>query len=111
MHSFEGDKIEWIKELEERKERLDCRIADLERSITNIDWKVSVLQKFKEKIDEKILRVNHPQLIVERTDMEMKRLAKLKGEKREERAQLILDREFCETLVTYLRSQPEFLKW
>lgn len=107
MQEKETEAEEWIKELEKRRENCDKKIAELDGEISRIEWRIARLQEFQRNIEADIIKVGHPELMVERAELEMKNLAQLKGEKRESKVEVVTEREFCNTLIGYLRSHPQ----
>jgi hypothetical protein len=107
MQEKESEIVNWIKELEKKKGKLDLEIDELDQEIARIDWRITQLGEFKKQIKERVIQIVHPEVIVEKTQLEIKKLAQLKGERREYRGELTVDREFCKSLVSYLGSKLE----
>ena len=107
MQEKESEVTEWIEELEKRREDCDKKITELNGEISRMEWRIARLQEFQKNIEAGIIQVDHPELMVERTQLEMKNLAQLKGEKREIKIEEVTDREFCNALISYLRSYPQ----
>jgi len=107
MQEKESEIVNWIKELEERREKLDLEIDELDGEIARINWRITQLGEFKKQIEERVIQIAHPEVIVEKTQLEIKKLAQLKGGRKEHRGEVTVDREFCKSLVSYLRSKLE----
>ena len=107
MQETESQIVEWVKELEERRGKLVLEIDELDREIARINWRMTQLGEFKRKIEEGVIQVAQPQLIAEKTEQEIKKLARLKGERREHKGEIAVDREFCKSLLSYLLSKLE----
>ena len=107
MQEKEAEIVKWIKELEERRKKLDLEIDELDQKISRIEWRITQLEEFKRRIEEGAIQIAHPEVIAEKTELEIKKLAQLKGEKREHKGEITVDREFCNSLVNYLLSKLE----
>jgi hypothetical protein len=105
MPERESEIAKWIKELEERRGKLDLEIDEQNLEIAQIQWKMTQLREFKRGIEEGAIQVAQPEVIAEKTQEEIKNLARLKGERREHKGEIVRDREFCHSLLSYLRSQ------
>jgi len=107
MQEKESEIVNWIKELEERREKLDLEIDELDGEIARINWRITQLGEFKKQIEEGVIQIAHPEVIAEKTQLEIKKLAQLKGGRKEHKGEVTVDREFCKSLVSYLRSKLE----
>jgi len=107
MQEKESEIVNWIKELEERREKLDLEIDELDQETARINWRITELGEFKRKIEEEVIEIAHPEVIVERAELEIKKLAQLKGGRKEHKGEVTVDREFCKSLAGYLRSKLE----
>ena len=107
MQEQESEIVKWIKELKERREKLDRQISELDRETGEINSRITQLEEFKRKIEEEAIEIAQPEIIGEKAEVEMKALARLKGEKSERRGEIVVEREFCNALVNYLRSKLE----
>jgi len=107
MQEKESEIVNWIKELEEKRGKLDLQIDELDRETARIKWRITQLEEFKRKIEEGVIQIAQSEVIVERAELEMKTLAHLQGERRERKGEIAVDREFCKSLVSYLRSKLE----
>jgi len=107
MQEKESEIVNWIKELEERRKKLDLEIDELDRETARIKWRITQLEEFKRKIEEGVIQIAQSEVIVERAELEMKTLAHLQGERREHKGEIAVDREFCNALISYLRSKLE----
>ena len=107
MQEKESEIVKWIKELQERRGKLDMQIEELDQETVRIKWRITQLEEFKRKIEEEASKIAQPEVIAEKAEMEMKALARLKGEKSEQRGEIAVEREFCNALVNYLRSKLE----
>lgn len=103
----ESEIVKWIKELEERRGKLDRQISELDRETARVKWRITQLEEFKRKIEEGAIQIAHPEVIAEKTELEIRTLAQLRGEKKERRGEMVADREFSNALVNYLRSKLE----
>ena len=110
MQEEESKIVKWIKELEEKRGKLDAQIDELDRETTRIKWRITQLEEFKRKIEEEVIQIAHPEVIVERAELEMKTLAHLQGERREHKGEIAVDKEFCNALISYLRSKLEYVR-
>ena len=95
------------KELEERRGKLDLQIEELDRETARINCRIAQLEEFKRKIEEEVIQIRQPEVTAERTELEIKTLAQLGGERKERRGEIAVDREFCNALISYLRSKLE----
>jgi len=107
MQEKESEIVKWVKELEERKAKVDMQTHQLELETARTNWRITQLEEFRRKIEEGAIQVVQPEAIAEKAEQEMKALARLKGEKSEQRGEVAVAREFCSTLLNYLRSQLE----
>jgi len=107
MQEKESEIVNWIKELEEKRGKLDLEIDELDQEIARIEWRITQLEEFKRKIEEEVIQIAQSEVIVERAELEMKTLAHLQGGRKEYRGEVTVDREFCKSLVSYLRSKLE----
>ena len=107
MQERESETVKWIKELEERKGKLDRQISELDRETAEINSRITQLEEFKRKIEEGAIQIAQPEVIAEKTELEIRTLARLRGEKKERRGEMVVDREFCNALINYLRSKLE----
>jgi len=107
LSNKENEIVEWIKELEERREKLDGQIDDLDREVAKIEWRTTQLEEFIRKLEEGGLQVNLSEVIAEKSKFWGKRLFGQREEKRKERDKITQEREFCNAFITYLRSQLE----
>ncbi len=107
MQEKESEIVNWIKELEERKGKLDMEISELDQETARIRWRITQLEEFKRKIEEEAIKIAQPEIIAEKAELEIKTLARLQGEKREHKGEIAVDREFYNALVSYLRSKLE----
>ncbi|MFQ6066514.1 MAG: hypothetical protein ACE5K3_04455 [bacterium] len=107
MPERESEIAKWIKELEERRAKLDLQIDELDLEIARIEWRMTQLRELRRKTEEGAIQVAQPQVIAEKTQQEIKNLARLKGERRERKGEIAGDRDFYSALVSYLRSQLE----
>jgi len=107
MQEKESEIVNWIKELEEKRGKLDLEIDELDQETARINWRITQLEEFKKQIEERVIQIAHPEVIVEKTQLEIKKLAQLKGERRERKGEIAVDREFCNALISYLRSKLE----
>jgi len=107
MQEKESEIVNWIKELEEKKGKLDLEIDELDRETARINWRITQLEEFKKQIEERVIQIAQSEVIAERAELEMKTLAHLQGERRERKGEIAVDREFCNALVSYLRSKLE----
>ena len=107
MQEKESEIVNWIRELEERREKLDLEIDELDQETARIEWRISQLGEFKRKMEEGVIQIAHPEVIAEKTELEIKKLAQLKGGRREHKGEVTVDREFCKSLAGYLRSKLE----
>ena len=107
MQEKESEIVKWIKELEEKRGKLDLQIDELDRETARIKWRITQLEEFKRKIEEEAIQIAQSEVIVERAELGMKTLAHLQGERRERKGEIAVDREFCKSLVSYLRSKLE----
>jgi len=107
LHQNESEIVEWIKELEQRREKLDKQIATLGKQLDRIQWRITQLEEFKRGIEEGSIQTPQPDLITETAELEMKNLAQLKGERKEHTDQITAEREFCNVFINYLRSKLE----
>ncbi len=110
MQEKESEIVKWIKELEEKRGKLDARIDELDRETAETKWRITQLEEFKRKIEEEVIQIAHPEVIVERAELEMKTYAHLQGERRERKGEIAVDREFCNAFVSYLRSKLESVR-
>ena len=99
--------VEWVKEIEERRRKLDMQMDELDRQTARIEWRITQVEEFKRKIEEGAIQVPQPEAIVEKTELEMKTLAQLKGERTEDKVEIAVERQFYSTLVSYLDSKLE----
>ena len=107
MQEKESEIVKWIKELEEKRGKLDAQIDELDGETARIKWRITQLEEFKRKIEEEVIQIAQSEVIVERAELEMKTLAHLQGERREHKGEVTVDREFCKSLAGYLRSKLE----
>ncbi len=107
MQEKESEILKWIKELEEKRGKLDMQINELDGETARIKWRITQLEEFKRKIEEGAIQIAQSEIIVERAELEMKTYAHLQGEKRERKGEIAVDREFYNALVSHLRSQLE----
>jgi len=105
----ESEIVEWIKELELRRENLDKKMTEFDRKIVTLEWKTSQLDEFKRRLEEGSLKINHIDVIRERAEEEKKKLSQEKTGKKKEREEVAQDREFCNALISYLRSKLEIV--
>lgn len=103
----ESEIVKWVKELQERRRKLDMQIDELDQETARIEWRITQLEESKRKIEEGAIQVTQPEVIVEKTELEIKTLAHLKGEKTEHKVEIAVERQFCNALVHYLRSKLE----
>ena len=107
MQEKESEIVKWIKELEEKRGKLDAQIDELDRETAETKWRITQLEEFKRKIEEGALQITQSEVIIERAELEMKTLAHLQGERRERKGEIAVDKEFCNAFVSYLRSKLE----
>ena len=107
MQEEESEIVKWIKELKERRGKLDMQINELDQETVRIKWRIAQLEEFKRKTEEGAIQVPQSEIIAEKAEVEMKALARLKGEKSERRGEIVVERDFCNALVNYLRSKLE----
>ncbi len=107
MPEKESQMVKWIKELEGRRGKLDLQMDELDQQIAEITWRITQLGEFKREIEEGVISVAHPQIIAEKTELEIKNLARLKGERTEHKGEIAVDGEFCHSLLSYLGSKLE----
>lgn len=58
-------------------------------------------------MEEGPIQVPQSEIIGEKAELKMKALARLKGEKSEQRGEIAVERELCNALVNYLGSKLE----
>lgn len=107
MPEKESQIVKWIKELEGRRGKLDLQMDELDQQIAEITWRITQLGEFKREIEEGVTPVAHPQVIAEKTELELKNLAQLKGERTEHKGEIAVDGEFCNSFLSYLGSKLE----
>ena len=107
MQEKESEIVKWIKELEEKRGKLDAQIDELDGETARIKWRITQLEEFKRKIEEGVIQIAQSEVIVERAELEMKTYAHLQGERRERKGEIAVDKEFCNALISYLRSKLE----
>ena len=103
----ESEIAKWVKELEERRRKLDTQKSELDQETARIEWRITQLEEFKRKIEEGAIQVAQPEVIAEKTELEIKTLAQLKGERTEYKIEIAVERQFYSTLVNYLDSKLE----
>ena len=103
----ESEIVKWIKELEERRGKLDMEINELDQESARIKWRITQLEEFKRKIEEEAIKIAQPEVIAEKAELEIKTLARSQGERKERRGEILVNREFCNGLINYLRSKLE----
>ena len=107
MQEKESEIVNWLREFEERRGKLDLEIDELDQEIARINWRITELGEFKKQIEEGVIQIAHPEVMAERTELEIKKLAQLQGGRKEHKGQVTVDREFCKSLAGYLRSKLE----
>lgn len=103
----ESEIAKWVKELQERRRKLDTQMNELDQQTARIEWRITQLQEFKRKIEEGAIQVDQPEVIAQKTELEIKNFAHLKGERAEHKIEIAVERQFWDALVSYLHSKLE----